>query len=92
MPTTFKPDTLPEFVGRYRVVERIGKGAMGVVYSALDEQLGRKVAVKLMLADFEEEPEMRERFYAKRKSPASSPTATSSRCSTLARTTGAPTS
>ena len=67
MPTTFKPDTLPEFVGRYRVVERIGKGAMGVVYSALDEQLGRKVAVKLMLADFEEEPEMRERFYREAK-------------------------
>src|SRR6185295_13144876 len=61
------PDGLPAFVGRYRVVERIGKGAMGVVYSALDEQLGRKVAVKLMLADFEEEPEMRERFYREAK-------------------------
>jgi serine/threonine protein kinase len=67
MPTTSKPETLPEFVGRYRVVERIGKGAMGVVYSALDEQLGRKVAVKVMLADFEEEPEMRERFYREAK-------------------------
>src|SRR6185295_4157985 len=38
-----------------------------VVYSALDEQLGRRVAVKLMLADFEEEPEMRERFYREAK-------------------------
>jgi serine/threonine protein kinase len=44
-------------------VERIGKGAMGVVYAAMDEHLGRRVAVKLMLADFEEEPELRERFY-----------------------------
>jgi serine/threonine protein kinase len=67
MSTASIPDTLPEFVGRYRVVDRIGKGAMGVVYSALDEQLGRKVAVKLMLADFEEEPEMRERFYREAK-------------------------
>ena len=45
------------------MVDRIGKGAMGVVYAAMDEQLGRRVAVKLMLADFEEEPELRERFY-----------------------------
>lgn len=67
MAPTSVPETLPEFVGRYRVVDRIGTGAMGVVYSALDEQLQRKVAVKLMLADFEEEPEMRERFYREAK-------------------------
>ncbi len=57
------PSGLPQYVGRYRVVDRIGKGAMGVVYGAIDEHLGRRVAVKLMLADFEEEPELRERFY-----------------------------
>jgi serine/threonine-protein kinase len=44
-------------------VEEIGRGAMGVVYAALDEQLDRRVAVKLMLADFDREPELRERFY-----------------------------
>ena len=54
---------LPAYVGRYKVIDRIGKGAMGVVYAAEDEQLGRRVAVKLMLADFEDEPELRERFY-----------------------------
>jgi serine/threonine protein kinase len=53
---------LPEFVGRYRILERIGKGAMGVVFAALDEQIDRKVAVKLLLGDLEEEPEIRERF------------------------------
>ena len=63
MTLTPSAPVLPERIGRYRVVERIGKGAMGSVYSALDEQLGRRVAVKLMLAAFEEETELRERFY-----------------------------
>ncbi len=54
---------LPERIGRYRVIDRIAKGAMGSVYSAMDEQLGRQVAVKLMLAAFEEDPDLRERFY-----------------------------
>lgn len=57
------PSVLPDYIGRYRVVERIGKGAMGAVYAAVDEQLGRRVAVKLMLAAFEEDNELRERFY-----------------------------
>lgn len=57
------PSVLPDYIGRYRVLERIGKGAMGAVYAAVDEQLGRRVAVKLMLAAFEEDNELRERFY-----------------------------
>ena len=61
--TTTPGPVLPERIGRYRVTARIGKGAMGAVYSCLDEQLGRQVAVKLMLAEFEEDPELRERFF-----------------------------
>ncbi|HJR60855.1 MAG TPA: serine/threonine-protein kinase [Vicinamibacterales bacterium] len=61
--TATPPPSLPQRIGRYRVVERIGKGAMGAVYSALDEQLGRRVAIKLMLTAFEEDPDLRERFY-----------------------------
>jgi eukaryotic-like serine/threonine-protein kinase len=34
--------------GRYRVVSRLGHGAMGVVYAALDVWLDRNVAIKLV--------------------------------------------
>lgn len=36
---------------RYRLVERIGIGAMGLVYRARDEQLDRDIAVKLLRTD-----------------------------------------
>jgi len=59
---------LPIRIGRYRVVDRIGKGAMGVVYRARDEQLGRTVAVKVLMTDFAEEPDVRARFYREAQS------------------------
>jgi serine/threonine protein kinase len=58
---------LPAAIGRYRIVDRIGKGAMGVVYSAYDEPHGRPVAVKVMMADLEGDSETRERFYREAK-------------------------
>ena len=71
MSTTTGPDgitdALPPFIGRYRVVSQIGKGAMGIVYAADDETLGRRVAVKVMMGDLEEEAEMRGRFFREAK-------------------------
>jgi eukaryotic-like serine/threonine-protein kinase len=54
--------TLPEHIGHYRVTGRLGRGAMGVVYSARDERRGRPVALKVMMADLEGDGETRERF------------------------------
>ena len=48
--------------GRYRVLNRLGSGGMADVYCAEDEQLGRKVAVKLLYRRFAEDDEFVERF------------------------------
>jgi serine/threonine protein kinase len=65
--TSSAPGGLPPAIGRYRVTDRIGKGAMGMVYAGVDDALGRKVAIKVMMTDLEEEPEIRERFYREGK-------------------------
>jgi serine/threonine protein kinase len=52
----------PEHVGRYRIVERVGRGAMGAVYRARDEAMARDVAIKILAADLEDDPELRVRF------------------------------
>ena len=44
-------DRTPVRIGRFDVLRRLGAGGMGVVYSAFDDELDRKVAIKLVLAD-----------------------------------------
>jgi beta-lactam-binding protein with PASTA domain/predicted Ser/Thr protein kinase len=48
--------------GRYKVVARLGAGGMADVYLAEDQQLGRKVALKLLHSRFAENPGFVERF------------------------------
>lgn len=56
-------------LGRYEIVSAIGKGAMGVVYRAVDPMLQRTVAVKTvnLFLDDEELAEYEARFYQEAK-------------------------
>src|SRR5262245_32585201 len=48
-------------IGKYRVLDRIGKGGMGTVYRAMDEMLHRDVAIKVLNAELND-PEVAKRF------------------------------
>jgi len=48
---------------RYAVTGIVGQGAHGVVYSAVDEMLGSKVAIKLLSADIGEDPAFKVRMH-----------------------------
>jgi serine/threonine-protein kinase len=48
--------------GRYRITREIGRGGMGVVYEAEHTELGKRVAVKLMLEKYSDDTEAVSRF------------------------------
>ncbi|HEY1954132.1 MAG TPA: protein kinase [Polyangiaceae bacterium] len=48
--------------GKYRVGARLGGGGMGEVYEAVQEGLGRRVAIKVMSGPMASDPQLLERF------------------------------
>lgn len=55
-------------IGKFEIIEEIGKGGMGVVYKAYDPIIDRDVAIKVILEMALSLPEVKERFYREARS------------------------
>ena len=54
--------SLPAPTGRYQLGEEIGRGGMGAVLRAFDPELGRELAVKVLLDRHRHDPSLVRRF------------------------------
>jgi eukaryotic-like serine/threonine-protein kinase len=54
-------------VGNYLVTQKVGEGGMGSVYLAEHPTIGKKVALKVLHAEFSSNPEVAERFFTEAK-------------------------
>jgi len=52
-----------ETIGNFRVVSRLGRGGMGVVWLAEQKDLGTKVAIKALHREISEDTEQVHRFF-----------------------------
>jgi len=60
-----------ELGGRYRLLALLGQGGMATIYRALDTQLGREVAVKLLRPEYLRDPDFSSRFRQEAQNAAS---------------------
>ena len=58
----------PSKIGKYDVIDVLGRGGMGVVYKATDPHLNRLVAIKMMTGGFSDNPDLLKRFYREAQS------------------------
>ena len=59
-----------QVLGHYRIEGKIGAGAMGVIYRAVDTRLDRRVALKFLSAELTTHPEAKERFLVEARAAA----------------------
>ena len=58
-------------LGKFEIIQKVGQGAMGVVYKAHDPMIDRIVALKTLTTGLSEDPNLLKRFYSEARSAGS---------------------
>ncbi|MBI3469250.1 MAG: protein kinase [Planctomycetes bacterium] len=62
---------MPQAIGEYSIIRELGRGGMGVVYEAVHQGLGRRVALKVLFDTAVQSRSARERFLREARTAAS---------------------
>jgi serine/threonine protein kinase len=65
------PVSVGQQVGRFRILGELGRGGMGIVYLAQDDQLQRPIALKVLVTGLTRHEERRRRFLREARAAAS---------------------
>lgn len=63
-------NSYPDRLGDFRIIRELGRGGMGVVFEAVQESLGRRVALKVLSAHAQLDSDRRQRFIREAKAAA----------------------